>query len=200
MADKPDDLEAVRNLVEILGPFDSVERERILRWSREKLGLPAETAVAPSGTSGIPAPATITAEGAKDIKSFVAEKQPKSDNQFAATVAHYYRFVAPEANRKESITGDDLQEACRLAGRNRLPKPGQTLINAHAAGLLDKADRGSYAISTVGENLVAVTLPSGAAPSGPRSVARRKPAKTNARKPAKPPTKNVPKAKGRKKT
>ena len=78
-------------------------------------------------------------------------------------MAHYYRFFAPQAARKEFITAADLQQACRLTGRNRLTRPAQTLINAHTNGLLDKgANRGEYVISTVGENLVAVSLPGNA--------------------------------------
>jgi len=87
---------------------------------------------------------------------------------FAATVAYYYRFQAPEPQRKTAVTANDLQEACRLADRDRLVKPAQTLINAHGQGLLDKAgERGSYAINTVGENLVAMALPNSAPSAKP---------------------------------
>ena len=165
MAEKLDDLEAVRKLVEVLSPFDAKEQERILRWTREKLGMPVQ-GPAPAETREKEADSLSGGDGsggAKNIKTFVTEKNPTSDNQFAATVAHFYRFVAAPATRKEFITAGDLQEACRLTGRNRLPKPGQTLINAHTNGLLDKgANRGEYGISTVGENLVAVSLPENA--------------------------------------
>ena len=170
MTNKPDDLEAVRTIVAALEPFEAIDQERILRWSREKLGLTTTHTPTSSGIPATPAPpATSLSEltttsrsqgSAKDIRSFIDEKAPSSDRQFAAAVAYYYRFEAPEEARKDSITKDDLQEACRLAGRTRLAKPAQTLINAHHVGLLDKADRGAYAISTVGENLVAVALPS----------------------------------------
>lgn len=166
MAEKLDDLEAVRKLVEVLSPFDAKEQERVIRWAREKLGLPVQGS-APAGTQETQADSLSGGDGsggAKNIKTFVTEKNPTSDNQLAATVAHYYRFVATPATRKEFITADDLQEACRLTGRNRLPKPAQTLINAHTNGLLNKgANRGEYGISTVGENLVAVSLPGNAA-------------------------------------
>jgi hypothetical protein len=90
----------------------------------------------------------------------VEKKIPSSDTQFAATVAYYYRFEAPAHLRKESITSEELQEACRQVGRDRLPKPAQTLVNAHHQGLLDRGERGAYIINTVGENLVAMALPS----------------------------------------
>jgi hypothetical protein len=198
MSTKPDDLEAVRIIVHTLSVFDATEQERILRWSREKLGLPTEA----RGSAALntltpidsPAPpygafASRSHDTATDIKSFIAEKIPSSDNQFAAAVAYYYRFEAPEAARKETITSDDLQEACRLAGRSRIEKPAQTLINAHNGGLLDKAgDRGAYSISTVGENLVAMALPSGAGQrprSGKKSTTKGSGKTGSGKKPAK---------------
>ena len=40
MADPKDDLEAVREIVATLDGFSETERERIIRWVREKLGMP----------------------------------------------------------------------------------------------------------------------------------------------------------------
>ena len=96
-----------------------------------------------------------------DIKTFVTAKAPKSDSQFATTVAYYYRFEAPVAQKRDSITSDMLQEAARLTGRNRFPKPIVTLNNAKKSGYLDSGARGEFSVNSVGENLVAMTLPSG---------------------------------------
>lgn len=104
------------------------------------------------------------------MKSFIAEKGPRSDNQFAAAVAYYWRFEAPEGSRKNRITAADLQDACRLAQRSRLGRPRQTLVNAAGMGYLDRVAQGEYSLNTVGENLVAVTLPGGGA--SPPQVAR----------------------------
>ncbi len=161
MPEPKDDLAAVRTITEALEGFDVKEQERIIRWVREKIGL----AVAP-GPSTLPT-GSVVALGpaipgttAKDLKSFVGEKNPKNDVQFAATVAYYYRFVAPSDQRKEAITSNDLQEACRLVGRERFTVPAQTLRNAHTLGLLNKgSESGSFIINSVGENLVDVTLP-----------------------------------------
>ena len=159
-----DDFDAVKAVVTALEGFDPKTQERILRWTCEKLGLdtlttgtprpPAQPGIAPN-----PPPATVLATHTADIKSFVTSKNPTSDTQFAATVAYFYRFEAPPAERKESITGEDLQDACRKVGRARFPRVAQTLINAHTQGLLDRGDRGAYSINTVGENLVAMALP-----------------------------------------
>jgi hypothetical protein len=160
-----DDLEAVRKVVEALEGLDAKDKERVLRWAREKLGLTPqaqEPSAAPPGRNVPPATSTTpsSAQGL-DIKSFMQKKNPSTDMQFAATVAYYYRFEAPAHLRKDSITSGDLQEACRQVDRDRLPRPAQTLVNAHSQGLLDRGERGSYVINTVGENLVAMALPSG---------------------------------------
>lgn len=171
MSKPPDDLEAVRTVLEALKSFDARDQERIIRWVREKLGLPSspQEPIPPTTITPRLQPPQPTIPGhPSDIKTFVSQKNPASDNQLAATVAYYYRFEAPEAERKDSISGDDLQEACRRAGRPRLKNPGQTLRNAHSVGLLDKTERGSFSINTVGENLVAMTLPGGEIPSAAR--------------------------------
>ncbi len=93
-----------------------------------------------------------------DIKSFVLQKSPRSDMQFASVVAFWYRFEAPPAQRSDSINGSMLQEAARLAGRRRPPNPGTTLNNAKNHGYLDSAGKGAFALNSVGENLVAMTL------------------------------------------
>lgn len=201
MTSKPDDLEAIRTLISILEPFNVEEQERIIRYAKEKLGLPAEAVAAvhrypPSPERFV---ATVPESSApepryqsRDIKAFVAEKNPQSDNHLAATVAFFYRFEAPEAQRKDVITAEDLLEACRMTGRTRLKNPGQTLRNAHGVGLLDKTeDRGVFAINTVGENLVAMTLPSlsGKSKVGQRKVAK-KPIKKKASRKTKDTSKN----------
>ena len=158
-----DDLEAVRTIVTALGGFEAKDQERVLRWAREKLGLaiPASDRVAhpPAGVSPPVEAQTAGTSETSHIKSFIARKNPSSDAQFAAAVAYYNRFEAPAQLRKDSINADDLQEACRQAGRARLRKPAQTLVHAHNQGLLDRGERGVYTINTVGENLVAMALP-----------------------------------------
>jgi formylglycine-generating enzyme required for sulfatase activity len=181
----PDDLEAVRVIVAALTPFKQPDQERIIRWASEKVGLPTDTkpsGLSPAGAGGQPAahPAAAPQHGVT-IKHFVTQKNPKTDNQFAAVVAYYHRFEASGAERKDVITADDLQEACRKANRKRLKKPSQTLINAHQGGLLDKSGRGEFTINSVGENLVAMALPE--PPEGSTKPTRR--SRRNSRKPAK---------------
>ena len=191
MAKPQDDFEVVRTIVSALEGFPATDQERILRWAREKLGL-AQAAAASTEAATSPPPASAHPSAPphhgkpSDIKAFVAQKNPRSDNHFAITVAYFHRFEAPSDRKKDSITGDDLQEAARLVGRKRLHDPGHTLRDAHRAGLLDKGDsRGTYSINTVGENLVAMTLPS-AAPLAPAKATRRTTSKRSSKKGQKP--------------
>lgn len=170
---KPDDLEAVRTISAALSGFSPDEQERILRWVREKIGLaPAVRTLAdariPPTTLPVAAPARQVEQPAapqmpasgKDLKTFVSGKNPRSDAQFAATVAYFYRFEASPDQRKNEVDAAALQDACRLAGRARLNHPLMTLNNAKNQGLLDSgSEKGTFTINTVGENLVAMTLP-----------------------------------------
>lgn len=171
MAKKTDDLEAVRTVTTALGNFSPEDQERIIRWARERLGLapaprnlPETSAPHVLSVPVLPPPAqpadrTQPPASPRDLKSFVTAKNPKSDIQFAATVAYFYRFEASPEQRSNEIDSTTLQDACRLAGRKRFKHPRMTLTNAKNHGLLDMAGEGRYAINTVGENLVAMTLP-----------------------------------------
>jgi hypothetical protein len=181
MTAKPeDDFDAVRAIVEALKAFDAKDQERIIRWAREKVGLSSPT-VSPSPSAPIPETLRPAAPGlptdavrSKDIRSFIDSKKPQSDNQFAAAVAYFYRFEAPEVERKSEVTAEDIQDAARKAGRPRLTNPAQTLRNAHGQGYFDKsAERGHFTLSTVGENLVAMALPQGGTTAPSRAPKRR---------------------------
>lgn len=156
-----DDLDAVREISATLESVDEAARERVLRWVRERLDMPTAGAIipqAPMFTGHAPAP-THGAGTASDIKSFVAQKDPKTDTHMAAVAAYFYRFVAPLAERKETFGAKDLTDACRKAERRRPTRPSQTMVNAYAGGLFDKEGSGVYRLNSVGENLVAMVLP-----------------------------------------
>ena len=211
MTTKPaDDLEAVRIIVQTLESFDKVERERIIRWAREKLGMPipvreeaAGKAQVPStgqvqmpSEAGVPSATTGQKIGGTDIRSFIKSKNPKSGQQLAAVVAYYYHLVAPEPERKDSIDATDLLDACRKADWPRPGKPAQTMINAHEAGYLDRTgEKGRYRLNSVGENLVAMVLPEGDISEARNKIRRSK--KRPAKKRAKA-TRNRPAARKKK--
>jgi hypothetical protein len=198
-----DQLEAVRTVVEAVKGFKDDEQQRIFRWAAEKLGLKSPfgasthpTATTPAAPVAAAAPPAKTPPGApaadgQDIRSFVATKNPRSDIQYAATIAYYYQFEAPQAERRKCIGKVDLQDATRKTGRKRFKRPDQTLRNAHMLGLLDKGDElGTFCINTVGENLVAMTLP------GDGSSLPKRGKKSTAKRAGREPMKNAVRKKG----
>ena len=188
MSTKPDEFEAARRVVDVLEPFDNSERERIMRWSRDKLGMLSGSSASvsvlqqsPSGSASAGTSASATSQ--LDIRSFIQQKNPRTDTQLAAAVAYFHRFVAADSDRKDAVGKADLLNACRLTERARPRRPDQTLVNAFSAGYFDKAGRGLYKLNSVGENLVAVALPgapanSDAAPTRSRPTGRRGAKKT----------------------
>ncbi len=177
MTKPADDLEAIRLVVQALEPFDSKDRERIIRWAAEKLGMDPMPVVAPPSVPSPPPAQHSTTVGPsaagsppKDIRSFVMEKNPKFDNHMAAVVAYFYHFEAAPTERKDAIGKDELVDACRKSDRKRPARPEQVLVNSYHAGLLDKAaTRGHYRLNSVGENLVAMVLPGQEKTSSSRS-------------------------------
>ena len=133
MTKPTDDFDAVRIVIEALEPFENKDRERIIRWATEKLGMVASQ-LASFGASSpslmtLPsvAPTPVGVTMSKDIKSFVFHKNPRSDSQMAAVVAYYHHFEAPPSERKDSIGKEDLTEACRKSDRARPKRPEQVL-------------------------------------------------------------------------
>jgi hypothetical protein len=161
-----DDLDAVRVLIETLEPFEKDDRERIIRWAAEKLGMSTIASISTTfRTTQLVKPqdssSQLVSSPTTNLKSFIDEKNPKTAVHFTAAVAYYYLYEAPPDNRKESVNRDTLAESVRIVKWGRgLQNPSQTLINTFNAGLLDKAsERGEYKLNMVGKNLVAVLLP-----------------------------------------
>lgn len=193
MAADDNDFDIAKKIADLLKPAGRDRQQKILRWVAESLDV-AVTSAAPSAAAvadfGRYATGAQVSGRPIDIKSFVDAKAPKSDMQFAAVVAYYYRFEAPSDQRVESISSDILQDAARLASRARLSKPLQTLSNAKNQGYLDNVGRGLFRINSVGENLVAMALPTSETPTSPSGRSRKK---KPARKPS--PTKSAPRKK-----
>ena len=162
-----DEFEAARVIVETLKKLEKQQQERAMRFAGESLGLPGHTTIATPPVVHVPqhsSPSTAPAGRVVDIKQFTESKSPRSDQQFAAVVAYYYRFEAPPEQQKDTINMAVLADAARLAVRNR---PGPlTLNSAKSQGYLDPAGRGEFRINTVGENLVAIALPSSSGNGG----------------------------------
>jgi hypothetical protein len=172
MTTSSSDFDAAKAVADQLKGMEKERQVRILRWVAESLGLDLTSDATRSaqrdrhlgGADTSRDTSTQEAERPRrspDIKTFVDSKRPKSDVQFATVVAYYYRFDAPPEIRREAINAEILLDAARLSGRRRLPKPLMTLNNAKRLGYLDSPERGQFRINSVGENLVAMTLPGG---------------------------------------
>ncbi|MEN9649381.1 MAG: hypothetical protein RL094_348 [Candidatus Parcubacteria bacterium] len=162
---KNDDLETVRVITEALKSFTKEEREQIIRWSLERLGMQAfkiqSANVMPQESPLMTSPQPFLNSSPKNIKSFVQEKNPKSDVQFAAVAAYFYRFEASDGEKKEKISAKDLQDAGRQARGFGFKDALKTLNNCVRLGYFNRAGRGEFELNAVGENLVAMVLPGG---------------------------------------
>lgn len=182
------DFMAAEDIKAILAGREKIEQERIMRWVGESLGVTAAPApaAAPSAKPADPAaPAAPAGAPAaplghkNDIKSFMSAKMPKSDMQAAAVIAYFYRFEAPEAERKDTVTPNDLQTASRQARGYSFNNARVTLNNAVGQGYFDRGGaRGVFSLNAVGENLVAMALPGSGGDNGGK--ASRKPARSKA--------------------
>jgi hypothetical protein len=174
-----DKFDAVREVVKRLKDFSADDQIQILKWACDALHIRSDAVLSavPQAAALPGSPAPPEKPKAKDLKTFVEEKNPQTHQEFAAVVAYYHAFVAPEGHRKELITAEDIRQACRQAVYKHPSR--QILHNAYKAGLFDKSGRGAFKLNTVGENLVAMVLPKGAvgggkAGSGPRESRERK--------------------------
>jgi hypothetical protein len=163
-------LDAAQKIVVELQGMTNDQQALALKFATETLGLQLPTAHAQAmqtpvhSPSMVPSAASSVAPGQRtDIKTFTATKAPKSDQQFAAVVAYYYQFEAPAGQRKESIDAATMKDAARQAARRQVNDWSITLSNAMRTGYLDKGERGAFKLNSVGENLVAITLPDNAA-------------------------------------
>jgi hypothetical protein len=175
--------DAAKIIVETLQGLDKTSQALAMRFAAETLGLqsghdaqlPVQS-VTPEQKPVVPIAVGGSAVPVGDIKQFTIAKAPKSDQQFAAVAAYFNRFEAPEDQRSATIDAKALINAARLANRKRPSR--HVLNNARNAGYLDVVSPGKYQLTSVGENLVAMTLPGDGTKSvSPRRSRRPKPQK-----------------------
>lgn len=157
-------LDAAQKIVAELTGMTPEHQSLALKFTIETLGLRVPSASSPAASTTRTQESTTHAAEAgpdhsTDIRSFTALKAPKSDQQFTAVVAYFYQFEAKPDERKDLIDAEVMKEAARLAGRPQVTRWNMTLTNAKNAGYLDAAGSGKFKLSSVGENLVAITLP-----------------------------------------
>jgi hypothetical protein len=180
-------LDAALKIVAELAGMNPEHQALAIKFATETLGLqpPTATEVPAISSQSAASPMSSGADHSADIRTFTAMKAPKSDQQFTAVVAYFYQFEAKPEERTETIDADTMKEAARLAGRAQVARWNMTLTNAKNAGYLDAAGAGKFKLSSVGENLVAITLPGNEAPKGgKRSISTKTSKKTTSKKTA----------------
>jgi hypothetical protein len=200
MADETSDDEVVKAISTLMGalkPLDADSRTHVLEFVMKRLGIAGAGQAEPvqdlrgqpftrEESLREPTPEN-RAVGLPDIRSFAAEKKPKTVNEKVAVLGYYLAQLAPEGERRDHLISDDIKSYFIQAGFE-LPTapPNMTLSNAKHAGYLNQLDRGQYKLNAVGHNLVAHKLPAGESGVEPRRRSSpRKPAKSKAKKKAK---------------
>jgi len=144
------EFDAAKAIVETLKGLEKAQQERAIRFASETLGLTTPKSTpqpVASSSPNIPLQKLPGAARSVDIKQFAESKAPKSDQQFAAVVAYYYQFEAPEEQRKPSINANVLSDAARLANHRRPSRYARA--NAKRSGYLDAIGGGEYKVSTI---------------------------------------------------
>lgn len=187
--DDEDDVKAISTLTAALKPLDAESRVRVLDFVLKKLGISLSTQPAPtthlphaapaSNVLQPPTPIHHTPESnVHDIRSFAAQKRPKTVNERVAVISYYLAHLAPEGERRDYVTADDIKTYF-IQADFELPtaQPNVTLSNAKNAGYLNALERGQFKLNAVGHNLVAHKLPSGETGEAKRRAGVRKPRK-----------------------
>lgn len=185
------EVEAIKVTLLHLAPLSAAARERVIGYVLDALDVRADRGAVPSPPN--PGQSEAVAESSasqvtsgdrvQDIRSLREEKAPKTANEMAALVAYYLQELAPQQDRKESISTADLERFFKIAPYPLPSKISNTLTNAAAAGYLDSLGGGKYKLNPVGYNLVVHGMPSGEG-AMPRKSTRRTTKKAPARKAA----------------
>jgi len=180
------EMDAIAAIVAALEPLNQTARQRVLDYAIGHLGLQVSVAAQSTGpcaspefpgTASHPPTAAPHRPSATDIRTLKEEKNPTNNVQMATIVAYYLAEVAPEEERKDSISTDDLKQYYTQAGYPLSPSPRRMLFKAKAAGYLDSAGHGKYKLTPVGHNLVVHRLPGSAAPARTAAPRKKAPAK-----------------------
>lgn len=170
------ELRVMETILSALRSLDDDARLRVVDYVLQRIGLrsPSESQT-PTQRRRLPPDGgqqSLVVASYMDIKSLTQVKSPRSANEMAAIVAYYLLELAPDEERKETISKEDIERYFVQAGY-RLPKATRfTLPNAAAANYLDPVSRGQYKLSPDGFNLVAHVMPGGPVPFGAQGAAQ----------------------------
>lgn len=162
-------LRATEQIVKALSPLDVDARSLVIEHACQLLNISlgmvntkplGQTFISPVMSSVANPIATSPTGIITDIRTLKATKLPKSDNEMACLVAYYLKELAPQSERKEEISKDEIEKYFNQAGFE-LPKALRMVLpSAKKAGYFDSTSAGLYKLNPVGFNLAAYGLPS----------------------------------------
>jgi hypothetical protein len=170
------ELAAIGTILKAFDGLDGESIQRVLDYVFSRLSLNRPNASAPTTVVAPPTSPNVGMASAStrqpSIKDLRDEKQPESSNQMAALVAYYLAEIAPEDERRSTISSADIEKYFKQARFNLPKRQGMALPNAAAAGYLDPVGAGTYKLNPVGYNLVAHALPRDASKTDSTSRSR----------------------------
>lgn len=178
MAAKPDgDVKAMETAFEALSSLKPEEKKRVLLWLWEKLEVGGLAPVAAQSSASLAAPSTVTVNAGSPAvsgvtptaKSFLAQKEPKTDAERITCLAYYstHYKATPRFKSKE------LKELNVEAAQPQFSNIAVAVMNAAGSKYLSAAGGGDKQITVLGEKLVEA-LPDREKVNGLRAKRRRK--------------------------
>ena len=162
--------QAIDQIIDALNSLELDARKTAIEAACSHLGIKSDDyqaipstlhSASPSSQASLPqTKSTMPLSPTIDIRTLKEQKQPKSAQQMACVVAYYLQELAPESDRKISVTAGDLEKYFKQASF-KLPKSlTQVLVDGKIAGYFESSQaRGEYKLNAVGYNLVAHNLP-----------------------------------------
>jgi hypothetical protein len=176
MAPKPNgEVKAMDTAFNALSSLKPDEKRRVLTWLWEKLevgGAPPAGAQLPAGTAAAVNPPNVATPGNLTAKSFLAQKDPKTDAERITCLAYYltHHKATPRFKTKA------LANANVDAAQPKFSNPAVAVMNAAGSKYLSAAGGGEKQITVLGEKLV------DALPDRERVNALRKPRRRRTKK------------------
>ena len=173
MADKKLTLgQAIDQIIDALDALEQDSRQTAIDAAcshlgfQPRVGSPPAQKQPPSGPSKLSQTGQTTSQpthGKKtellDIRTLKEQKQPKSAKQMACVVAYYLKELAADAEKKQTVSTQDLEKYFKQAGFKLPQVIKQVLPDAKASGYFESIGKGEYKLNAVGYNLVVHSLP-----------------------------------------
>lgn len=162
--------QAIDQIIDVLNALDPDARHTAIDAACSYLGIAPRRGQAPPAPPppastltpslhATPLPSGGETRKRVDIRSLKEQKQPLSAKQMACLVAYYLQELAPDDERKQTVSNQDIEKYFKQAGF-KLPKAlEQVLRDAKTSGYFESVGRGEFKLNAVGYNLVAHSLP-----------------------------------------